>query len=39
MAEKKTRDASFALTDPKTGKKTVIKATQDISKRKTSPKK
>lgn len=34
MADKKTREASFALSDPKTGKKTVIKATQDTSNRK-----
>lgn len=36
MAEekKKYREANFALTDPKTKKKTVIKAKQDITNRK-----
>ncbi len=34
MTEKKTREASFTVTDPKTGKKTVVKATQDVTNRK-----
>ena len=39
MAERRTREADFAITDSKTGKKTVVKATQDVSNRKPIKKK